>query len=347
MLQCFTYNEEYIEPKSHTSYKKLQDIIGPEKETMPTPNGKIIRIIDKYYIELLYVYSLFGFIKEHIIYLVTSSSTKLTILDLDSNKTLYQNDMNINIRWIYPLSGTLIFILSNSAKQIILFDYKDKKCTKKSFPKEFDFLSCQKIDDNTFLMTNKETIYVYTLNCHNFSYFKYKEKFEQKGIFENQNIYIINKEIILIWTFRRCVETVNIETQKLVSNKIFQDTDKFGFVDTRNGIIYNEKELSYIDKTYIKVLIFNYQFNHCELFDYSFYDILKRIYQNYNKCYFFSIPNSSCICYSNSKDVQFYDYILKEKIGYYPTLFSPSRLKVSSKYILTEYGGYKIYRNRL
>ena len=62
----------------------------------------------------------------------------------------------MNIKWIYPLSGTLIFILSYSTKQIIVvFDYDEYKFTKKSLPKEFDFLSCQKIDDNTFLMINK------------------------------------------------------------------------------------------------------------------------------------------------------------------------------------------------
>ena len=45
--------------------------------------------------------------------------------------------------------------------------------------------------------------------------------------------------------------------------------------------------------------------------------------------------------------VEFYDYILNEKKGYFPTLIYPKRIEVSSKYILTEFGAYKIYRNRL
>lgn len=343
MLRVYNENKKNIN-------KKSQDYFDKERDSTPITNEHVIQIIKKHYIELLEFSSYFGFLKENIIFIKKSinNCSYLTILDLNSNKILYQDTIDVHICFLCLLSENLIFLISNSAKLIFLLDYKQKTITKKTFPENFDFFCFNKIDENKVIMANSEMIYVYTVNSHSFSYFNYRNIIK-RGYTElaGLNLYIINKEIILIWNPIKCVNTINIETQSLVVKHIFNSEERFAFVDMRNGIIYNEKDLPYIDKTFIKILVFNFDFRHLELFNYSCFDVLKRVSEPNSSFHIFSIPNSSCLCYTNFMTVEFYDYILNEKKGYFPTLIYPKRIEVSSKYILTEFGAYKIYRNRL
>ena len=67
-------------------------------------------------------------------------------------------------------------------------------------------------------------------------------------------MYIISKEVILIWTSHKWIHTLNFVTQKILSKHFFEDEEKLAFIDTRSGIIYNEKELLYVDKKYKNLL---------------------------------------------------------------------------------------------
>lgn len=349
-MQCFYDSEQHMEQKSQSLEKKNKFFLDFGKETIPLTEKKIIRIIDNYYIEFLYHYSIFGFLNDHIIFIQTSKDDyeDFIILDLDSNKILYQKDINININFICVLSEKLILLISNNNKQILLLDYNQKKLSTKTFPKEFRFFTVNRLDENTVIMTNSETIYVYTVSSHHFSYFVYKDKIKNEVNEEyRRNMYIISKEVILIWTSHKWIHTLNFVTQKILSKHFFEDEEKLAFIDTRSGIIYNEKELLYVDKKYIKIFVFNCHFNHCDLFDYPCLDVLKKISSTNRSFYVFWIPNSTCLCRTDNRSVEFFDYILKEKIGYYPGFFYPNNIKASSKYILTDFGGFKIYRNRL
>lgn len=350
MFCCFNHNEENLKKRSQsppTIYFQFQEDNETRKDVVPYQNGKFIQIIYHYYRKNFGYGNIFGFLNDHTIYIVKSIMEDyfLTILDLDSKNVLCKKKLDKRILLICPLPETPTSILLFFPRGIMLFDYKQNKLTQKSFPKDIVILSCDKIDDDSFLMTDKEeTIYVYTLSSHSFSYFKYNTEDEQT----NKYIYIINKEIIVIWKYNKYVETINIKTKKLLSNRYFNNIDKFAFVDSKNGKIYSENGIANIDKTNFKILILNYNFFKGELFDYyPYFDIFKEIVETLNMCYTFSIPNSTCFCNSNSFGVQLYDYNLKESIGYSDGLIYPYIIETSPKYILTQFGVYKINRNRL